>query len=203
MHHLSFSPFFHQLVCHQVATLATTPPSLPGTRTPQRPTVPPPLCTLPCRRPPSLTLKHLSHTIRWAEEQESLTGLLTIGCHVCEESLSSLSNLHPHLLATCWSGSGPAEPVPGCHEPPVQHPGGPESGQPVAGEEPAATDRHPCPHAMSPTGPAEGQLQPRVSHSMVAFSLTTQGKVWRWHWLHILTYKPPPSYVSSEFSVVH
>lgn len=78
---------------------------------------------------------------------------------------SSLSNLHPHLLATCWSGSGPAEPVPGCHEPPVQHPGGPESGQPVAGEEPAATDRHPCPDAMSPTGPAEGQLQPRVSHS--------------------------------------
>lgn len=74
------------------------------------------------------------------------------------------------LLATCWSGASPAEPDPGCHEPPVQHPGGSESGQLVAGEEPAATDPHPCPDTLSPAGPAEGQLQPRVSHSRLLLS---------------------------------
>lgn len=186
-HHLNasfeFFFFFCQLVCHQVATLDTTPPSLPGTRTPQRPMVPPPLCTLPCRRPPSLILKHLSHTSRWGEKS----------CHWVGCWLSVASSVKVYLallprLATCWSGSGPPEPVPGCHEPPVQHPRGSESGQPVAGEEPAATDHRPCPNAMSPTGPPEGQLQPRVSHCPLLGHVLAHRRG-----LNIFTYNSPLS----------
>lgn len=54
---------------HRVGIWVTTPPYHPGTRTPQPLTTPPLQCTLRCRPPRSLTLKHLSHTSRWEESQ--------------------------------------------------------------------------------------------------------------------------------------
>ncbi len=64
-----------------------------------------------------------------------------------------------------WSRASPAEPVTGSHEPPVQHPRGPESGEPAAGEEPASPESDPRSDTLPPTGPAKAQLQPRVSQS--------------------------------------
>lgn len=76
---------------------------------------------------------------------------------------SAVFNLFLRLSATCWPRASPAEPIPGSHEPPVQHPRGPESGQPAAGEEPAAPKPDTCSDTLPPTGLAEDQLQPRVS----------------------------------------
>lgn len=67
-------------------------------------------------------------------------------------------------LLAWWPGASSAQPFPGCHEPPVQHPRSPQSGQLAAGEEPVATNPDPCPHTLPPSGPAESQLSPRVSY---------------------------------------
>lgn len=85
----------------------------------------------------------------------------------------------PHLLATCRPRTSPAEPVPGCYEPPVQHPRGPESGQLAAGEEPAATKPDHCPDTLPPTGPAEDQLQSRVSHGAPVLPASASF-IWFW-----------------------
>lgn len=73
------------------------------------------------------------------------------------------------VSATWWPGASSAKPIISSHEPPVQHPRGPESGQPPAREEPAATGSSPCPDSLPHPGPAETQLQPRVSHNELIF----------------------------------
>lgn len=65
------------LVCpsldHLGGIWVITPPSPPGTRAPQLPTVAPHPCTLRCKPPHNLILEHLSHTSsHWvAQDQPS------------------------------------------------------------------------------------------------------------------------------------
>lgn len=106
-------PFLPQLAClsldHLVGTWATTPPSPLGIRTPQLLTTPPPPCTLRCRPPRSLILKHLSHTSRWVSAVCWLSAVRAFYINCLFAHSTGCGTMCPaiyvmHLLYTTFTG---------------------------------------------------------------------------------------------------